>query len=125
MLTALGGIACVLLGIPFLWYLILVQGVGWLSLRVLFVVWVASSYSHLILVSLCETLLPYYKLWVSPVGASAFVATGYPPLFLSYSFFLGAGGRAYVFCSAYTTSVLSYAILFVFVLSSSIRLFFA
>lgn len=60
---------------------------------------VASSYLHLILVSSCETLPPSLQALGSPVGASAFVALGYPSLFLSYSFFLGAGGRAYVFCS--------------------------
>ena len=62
--------------------------------------WVASSYSHLILVSSCETLPPYFQAWVSPVGASAFVAPGYPSLFLSFSFFLGVGGRACFFCSS-------------------------
>lgn len=62
--------------------------------------WVASSYSHLILVSSCETLPPYLQAWVSPVGASAFVAPGYPSLFLSFPFFLGLGGRACFFCSS-------------------------
>lgn len=82
----------------------------------------ASSYSHPILVSSCETLPPYFKLWVSPVGASAFVATGYPSFFLSYSFFLGLGGRAYVFCSSCSIrSFFAYSIVFFFDLPYPIR----
>lgn len=85
MLTALGGIALCTGRVSFPRYLILCR--------------VASSYLHLILVSSCETLPPYFQAWVSPVGASAFVAPGYPSLFLPSSFFLGVGGRACFFCS--------------------------
>ena len=60
----------------------------------------------------------------SPVGA--FVAPECPSLFLSYSFFLGAGGRAYVFCYACLYPFVHwYAIVFVFCSFYSLRLFFA
>lgn len=77
--------------------------------------WVASSYLHLILVCSCGTLPPYFQAWVSPVGTSAFVAPGYPPLFLSSSFFLGVGGRACFFCSSVSIrSFIAYSIVFFF-----------
>ena len=66
-----------------------------------------------------------FQAQASPVGASAFVATGYPSSFLSYSFFRGAGGRAYVFCYACPLrSFIAYSIVYVFCSTDSLRSFY-